>query len=65
MGMFLLYETIKAQKLHKIVEVNTMYFNVPEETKMVERFFSAMIWMQTGTHLGANLPKIRYGDDQL
>jgi hypothetical protein len=27
-----------------------MYFNVPEETKMVERFFSVMIWMQTGSH---------------
>jgi hypothetical protein len=34
-----------------------MYFNIPEEAKMVNRFFSVMIWMQTGSHLGLKSTK--------
>ena len=49
--MFLSYKTVKVEELLKIIKINTMYFNVPEETKMVTRLFSVMIWMRAGLHL--------------
>jgi hypothetical protein len=34
--MFLSDKAIEAQKFNDTVKINTMYFNVPEETKMVK-----------------------------
>jgi hypothetical protein len=50
--MFLPDKTIKIQKLNQTVKINAMYFNIPQETKMVNGFLTMLIWLQTGLHLG-------------
>jgi hypothetical protein len=50
-GMFLSYKTVKVQEFLKIIKIDTMYFNIPKETKMVARLVSVMIWMRAGFHL--------------